>query len=50
MSRFKVVFMDFDAEAVPDWVPTALAEAGIDFAAHKCRTSTELAEYAATRT
>ena len=46
MSRFKVVLMDFDADAVPDWVGKALTEAGIDFAAHKCRTSAELAEHA----
>ena len=44
---FKVVLVDRDLERVPAWVPAALAEAGIDFAARRCATTAEVLEQAA---
>ena len=42
VSRFNVVLIDQSPDAVPAWVPGALAEAGIEFVHQPCTTREEL--------
>jgi D-3-phosphoglycerate dehydrogenase len=47
MTCFKVALVAFDAPSVPDWVPTKLAQEGIDLVIHECRSDDDLARHAA---
>ncbi|MCB9162305.1 MAG: hypothetical protein H6644_21085 [Caldilineaceae bacterium] len=37
MSRFKVALIDKELDQIPDWVPGALADAGIEFVYANCQ-------------
>jgi D-3-phosphoglycerate dehydrogenase len=43
----KVALVALDGQTVPDWVPTELAQEGIDLVVHECLTDDDLKQYAA---
>ena len=45
-SNFRIVLVDLDQQAVPDWVFEGFAEKCIDFVVNECRTREELAQHA----
>ena len=42
---FKVALVGFERHSVPEWVRRELADAGIEFVAHECRSEQEFEEY-----
>ena len=47
MSRFKVALIDKELDQIPDWVPGALADAGIEFVYANCKDADEMMAIAA---
>jgi D-3-phosphoglycerate dehydrogenase len=47
MKRFKVALAGLDGQTVPDWVPAALAQQGIDLAVRECVSDEQLVGLAA---
>jgi D-3-phosphoglycerate dehydrogenase len=44
--RFRVALVDLDGQTVPDWVPQALDQEGIELVVHDCTTRAELTVHA----
>jgi len=47
VQRRTVALVALDGQTVPDWVPTDLAQEGLDLVVHECVTDEDLAQYAA---
>ena len=47
MKHFKVALVGLDGQTIPDWVPTRLADHGIELHVAECVTDEDLARHAA---